>query len=134
MDLLHDMNDGEDDYDMVFVGFTRRRRLFLPRINFNLEDPYFKEKFRMPKTCVEYLVERLGRFLLHPTNCNAALTPLQQILITLHWLGNGSQYHGAASMHGISKASVCRCVNNVCSRVARHLLCNFFFFMFFLYF
>ncbi|XP_055857850.1 putative nuclease HARBI1 [Episyrphus balteatus] len=71
---------------------------------------------------VQYLLERLGPSIAHPTNCNEALTPLQQILLTLHWLGSGCQYHGVGSMHGVSKSSICRCVNRVCTYISQQLL------------
>jgi hypothetical protein len=49
----------------------------------------------------------------HPTNISSALSARNQLLIALHRLGNGGQYHGTVDMHGISKSTVCRTVHSV---------------------
>ncbi|KAF2899954.1 hypothetical protein ILUMI_06233 [Ignelater luminosus] len=52
---------------------------------------------------------------------NRALTPQQQLLTALHWLGNGAQYYGVAGMHGLHKSTVQRCVQNVCQKIVTKL-------------
>lgn len=76
MELLY---DGEDVLDLLEININvrRRPRIILGRVNFNMVDPYFVEKFRMPRMCVEFLIGRLGASIVHSRNCNEALSPLQ---------------------------------------------------------
>jgi len=46
-----------------------------------------------------------------------ALSPKQQLLMALHCMGNGSQYHEISDMHGILKATVCRVLKRVVNSV-----------------
>jgi len=66
------------------------------------------------------VIERIGGFLPNSEK-NMALNPLQQLLVTLHWLGNAGAYHGVADMHGISKSTVCRIVRRVIGFVVEHI-------------
>lgn len=59
----------------------------------------------------------IGPKLHHPTNRSHALRAKFQLLVALYWLGNGSQYHGLADMHGISKSTVCRSVHSVVAAI-----------------
>lgn len=113
-------SDESDDEDILVL---RRRRNFNPRINFdNLNDYQFKECFRLSAAGVADVEAAVGADLARTTQRNHALTSRQQILIALHWLGNGGQYHGIAAMHGISKATVCRVVFRVSRAVVNRLL------------
>jgi hypothetical protein len=118
MDLLQilDSSDDSEQEDRPI-----RRRLYRPRINFEVDnDSQFKEKFRMRRAEVELLLERIGALLID-TNKNHAISPLQQILLTLHWMGNGGYYHGVADMHGVSKSTVCRVVKRVVNAIVDHM-------------
>lgn len=42
---------------------------------------------------------------------NNPLSAKDKLLLALHWLGNGGQYHGVAQMHGVHKSTVCRTVH-----------------------
>lgn len=94
----------------------RLHRVFRPRINltFNFSNFVFKEKFRISRITAEYIINRVGGQLQPETRRNYALTPQEQLLCTLHWLGTGAQYHVNADAHGLSKATIHRCVNRVC--------------------
>ncbi|KAF2899424.1 hypothetical protein ILUMI_06748 [Ignelater luminosus] len=84
----------------------RRPPHLKPRVNFaQITDPQqCLEKFRMCVEAIEYVLQVIGRDLQHNTEKNRALTPQQQLLKALHWLGNGAQYHGVADMHGLHKS------------------------------
>ena len=100
----------------------RRARKFRPRINYSRNDDFrFKQKFRLDKSAAEYVLQEIGRYLAHPTRRNAALSSEQQFLTALAWLGNGSQYHAVGRMHGVDRATVHRCVRNVCDLIVREL-------------
>lgn len=80
-------------------------------MHFYIEAVYeFNERFRMNFAELTYLVERLGPALRHRTERNHALSARFCVLVALHWLRNGGQYHALGDMHGVSKATVCRIV------------------------
>jgi hypothetical protein len=92
------------------------------RINFeNLKDVEFEKKFRMTKCEVEFVLGEIGGAIKHKTDMNQALSPQQQLLTTLHWYGNGAQYHGVADMHGVSQSTVCRAVHRVTEAIVNLL-------------
>jgi len=105
MDLLNIVfsSSGESDYETAPV-----RKVYRPRVNFNVPSDFqFKEKFRMRRHEMEFVLTQIGHRLLY-SDRSYALTPEQQLLITLHWMGNGGYYHGIGDMHGVSKSTVCR--------------------------
>ncbi|XP_021958890.1 putative nuclease HARBI1 [Folsomia candida] len=51
-----------------------------------------------------------------------SLNPREQILLALHWMGNGEPYHGLGDMHGVSKSTVCRVVDRVVTVTVNHFL------------
>ena len=113
-------SESESDEDQVE---PRRSRKFRPRMNFSQEDDFrFKEKFRLSKSAFEFTLSRIGALLRHETNPNHALSAEQQLMTALAWLGNGSQYHAVGRIHGISKATVHRCVQNVCRVIVEELM------------
>lgn len=99
----------------------RRRRIFRERINFGLQIDEFQEKFRISPAAAEYVLSLIGEDLAYETFRNHALSPEKQLLTTLHFLGNGAQYHGVGDMHGVSKSTVCRVVHKVASVIIRRL-------------
>jgi hypothetical protein len=99
-------SDGENNH--------QRRRFVKQHINFNFVSLFeYNERFRLNAIAVEELLRDIGHILHHPTNRSSALSARNQLLIALHWLGNGGEYHGIADMHGISKSTVCRTVCSV---------------------
>lgn len=59
----------------------------------------------------------MGHCLERNTNRSEALSVKIQLCIGLHWLGTGAQNHAVADMHGVSKASVCRTVQNIVNAI-----------------
>ncbi|PSN41064.1 hypothetical protein C0J52_18310 [Blattella germanica] len=89
-------------------------RVYKQRVNFhNLNLFEFKECFRITPTQADYILEKIGPMLEPRTKRSLALSAKEQLLLCLHWIGNGAQQHGIASMHGISKSTVCRTVNKI---------------------
>lgn len=103
-------SDGDDEQHI-----PRVERQFLQRINFRqITDPHeYMQKFRISAQSMQFLVERLGEWLQSPTSRNFALSPEQQLMSALHWLGNGSQYHVVADAHGLHKTTIMRAVHRV---------------------
>lgn len=76
----------------------------------------------MSRTQIEFILSRIGVHLQFNHSRNASLSPLQQLLTTLDWLGKGSQYHGVALSHGINKSTVCRVIHKVANVVIDNLM------------
>lgn len=98
----------------------QRRRIYRERINFNLTSHSFREAFRVDPTVVESLENRIGIHIERVRSCG--LSVREQILLTLHFLGNGSFYHINGHVHGIDKAAICRAVHRVCFFIAKYLM------------
>lgn len=101
---------------------NRRRKIYRDRINFDFFlESVFIERFRLSRSAVENVLIAIGPRIDYKTNKNHALNPKQQILVALHFYGNGSQYHSIGDMHGIHKSTVCRIVNRVSRTIVRIL-------------
>lgn len=92
----------------------RRRKIYRDRINFDFFlESSFIERFRVRRATAEHVLKLIGPKIQHKTKKNHALDSKQQILVALHFFGNGSQYHGISDMHGIHKSTVCRIIHRV---------------------
>lgn len=114
--------------DETETAVEDRRHQFRQRVNFNIENMSeiaFKERFRVHHETFDFLLEHIGPFLQKKTNSHRALSPQQQLLVTLHWLGNGAQFHVTADCHGVSKATVHNCVHKVCGTITEKLFPEF---------
>lgn len=107
-----------DDGDEIFL----RPRIYRDRINFNLDSTSFREAFRVDPPVVHEIERRIGVYIERLTNRSHALSVREQILITLHFLGNGSYYHINGHVHGIDKSTICRTVHNVCYYISKYLM------------
>jgi hypothetical protein len=116
MDIENLIFSSDDEEDR-----PRYPKVYRPRINFDvINDNQFKEKFRLRKEEVQIVIERIGLYLLLSEK-NFALSPYQQLLVALHWMGNGGPFHGIADMHGISRSTVSRIVERVIHAIVDHL-------------
>lgn len=118
--MFHDDDDDEDG-----VINVTRPRMYYPRINFNLHSTCFRETFRVDIPVVERIERAIGLDLQRNTLRSHALSPREEILITLHFMGNGSQYHVNGQTHGIHKSTICRCVHRVCYLITFRLMALF---------
>lgn len=118
--LLFDDDDDVHDQRAIYP-----RRIFKPRINFNLPSTSFREAFRVDKQVVSRIENAIGFELHRNTIRSQALSPREQILITLHFLGNGAQYHVNGHMHGFHKGTICRSVHRVCYLITNRLMPSF---------
>lgn len=98
-------------------------RYYQPRINFNLPTPrLFRESFRVDQQVVECIERQIGPYLRRNSRRNHALSAREQILIALHFLGNGSIYHLNGYSLGVTKSTVCQCIHIVCDLIMRCLM------------
>lgn len=80
------------------------RRIHRDRINFEFFlESAFIERFRISRSTAERVLNSIGPIIQHKTDKNHALSSKQQLLVGLHFYGNGSQYHSIGDMHGIDK-------------------------------
>lgn len=127
-DIL-DSSSSEEENDINFPQLQmqvqqieRKNKVYRSRINFDFVlEAEFVERFRMSGSSVEKILNVIGPLLEHKTKKNKALDPRKQLLVALHFLGSGNQYHGISDMHGIHKSTVCRSVNRVCRAIIRKL-------------
>lgn len=111
------LDDGDED------EYVYRQRAYQPRINFLLPTAnLFRESFRVDQRVVELIEHYIGRLIQRQTSRSHALTVREQILITLHFLGNGSVYHLNGYSLGVTKSTVCQCIHNVCDLIARFVM------------
>lgn len=111
-----------DDSENEEENRVPRQSLFLwVRTNYILNELFFRESFRIDQDVFDLLEGFLSPYLA-VTKRNNSLSPREQLLTALHFLGNGAQYHVNAYMHTISKSTVCRCVHRVCRLIAIHLM------------
>jgi hypothetical protein len=117
------MYDSSSEEEIQEVILVRRQTNFRLRTNFRFHAEYeFNERFRLRAENIETILNEIGERLQHPTRRNKALAPQQQLLIALHWLGNGGQYHAVGDMHGVSKATVLRVVQKTVTAINEIIL------------
>lgn len=82
----------------------------------------FRESFRVDRPVVECIERHIGPLIQRYTRRSHALSVREQILITLHFLGNGSVYHLNGYSLGVTKSTVCKCVHLVCRLIMLYLM------------
>lgn len=108
--------DDEDEHPI-------RPRIHKDRINFVLPtNQLFLESFRVDFLVVEQIERHIGPFIQRNTRRSHALSVREQILVTLHFLGNGSVYHLNGYSLGVSKSTVCQCIHMVCGLIMRYVM------------
>lgn len=122
------------DFEFLDFGFlssssdeddnNRLPRQMRAKINFNYEemtDQKFLEKFRISKETFQCISYRIAHHMNGPLARENDLSPNEKILLALHWMGSGYQYHVIADCHNVSKQSVGRCVHSFKRAVVDHL-------------
>lgn len=117
--VLSDTDDEESG--LPNIRRYRRVKYYAPRINFTFQyEADFYEAFRMTPATAEDVLRIIGPDI-QLSNRGGALKPHQQLCTTLHWLGQGSQYHATGLSHGIHKTTVGRTIHRVVSAINRRL-------------
>jgi hypothetical protein len=72
-----------------------------------------KRDYRFYPETIHYLASKLHDKLVNENSRSNALSPLQQVLITLEFLSSGSFYRVVGKIGGLHKSTVCRTVHKV---------------------
>ena len=116
MDMIF-MNEVLQNQNMR-IGITRTIR---DRSNpfVELDDAIFQQRFRLTKTSVLMLLNKIGVAIEHETNHNHALPPMLQLLITLRFYATGTFQIVMGDLVGVHKSTVCRAIKRVSIEIAR---------------
>ncbi|KAK5648057.1 hypothetical protein RI129_002949 [Pyrocoelia pectoralis] len=78
----------------------------------------FFRRFRLKKATVERLLEQIEAHLMHPTNRNHCVTPINQLLIALRFYATGSLYLVTGDFGGVSKTTAANIIKKVTHAIA----------------
>ncbi|XP_050502738.1 putative nuclease HARBI1 [Diabrotica virgifera virgifera] len=114
------------DYDVNAFSSDEeagRPRIIRHRPNYfeELDQEDFFCRFRLSKNTVENILEQIEDTISHPTDWNDALTPMQQLLLTLNFYSNGSFLRTTGDFCGVSKSTSSRVVKRVSVALANLL-------------
>ena len=84
-----------------------------------LDDHDLIARYRLPRHCLLELINNLTQSLERPTNCSHPLSVATQVLTALRYYATGSLQKDAGDLHGISQASVSRCVSSVSNAICK---------------
>ncbi|KAK9708085.1 DDE superfamily endonuclease [Popillia japonica] len=118
MDLLEDLHDILDNDIVNYVNRNRRpyktRSRYTTEDNFNkYDDTEFISRYRLSKETVFDLLRLIEHRLVHHSNRNNPIPPLQQHLITLRFYATGSFYITIGDFGVIHKSTVCKIIHKV---------------------
>ncbi|CAF4955530.1 unnamed protein product [Pieris macdunnoughi] len=93
----------------------RRAKIFRPRHPplETWDDVDFCHRYRLSKETVLWMVTEIGNDLKTPTLRNNAITPLEQILLTLRFYATGTMQQCSGDLFGMSKSAACKVIHCV---------------------
>lgn len=91
----------------------RRERDFRPRISVPRHVSTFREESRVDAPVAELILNRIAHAIAHHSTRSHALTPREQFLTVLRFLGTNAPYHSICNMQGPHKSTVCRTLHRV---------------------
>lgn len=107
MELLYLFDSSSDEEEQRNFNL-RRPRVFRPRVIFPRHVSTFREEFRVDAPVADLILNRIGHLIAHPPESNHALSPREQLLTVLRFLGTNAPYHSICNMQGPNKSTVCR--------------------------
>uniref|UniRef100_A0A6P7GYR2 Uncharacterized protein LOC114348525 n=1 Tax=Diabrotica virgifera virgifera TaxID=50390 RepID=A0A6P7GYR2_DIAVI len=105
------MIDDEDFAELV-VLVNRATRHFRGRVDHFQKwiDEEFRNRFRMSKPVVRYVLNKISHSITSRTFRNHALSPAQMLFATLRFLATGSMLYVIGDLNGIDKATSSRVI------------------------
>ncbi|XP_065200775.1 putative nuclease HARBI1 [Planococcus citri] len=116
------LTSDEDFQELVYkIAFPRRKKKFRHRIDHFVEwnEQEFLDRFRLSKSTVMYLVEKLKSKISSRTTRNNALTAREKVLLTLRYYATGSMIKVAADFVGVHESTASRVIRLVSYYLAR---------------
>lgn len=100
-------------FRQVFFAVPQPKKIFrLRRFEDSVLYPReFRQRFRVPVPVLDLLESRLNTALAYPTMRNRPLSPRQQILVFLTFIGTNSFYHVLRECIGVTESTICRTVH-----------------------
>ncbi|XP_063838190.1 putative nuclease HARBI1 [Ostrinia nubilalis] len=113
-DMLESEDSSDDEVYAEYV-LLRRPKIFKPRPPplETWDEVDFVQRYRLSKETVLWLVSELGSYLKTPTTMNHAISPLEQILLTLRFYATGTMQQCSGDLFGISKSAACKVIHLV---------------------
>lgn len=111
----------DSDDEIIFRDmFNRRPRWIRERENFfnDYDDRDFEIHFRLRKSTALFLLEQIEEQLEFQSDKNEAISPINQLLMTLRFYATGSTHLQSGDFSGFSKSSAHRIVHRVSSAIA----------------
>ncbi|CAK1582627.1 unnamed protein product [Parnassius mnemosyne] len=113
---LFDFLDNLDTTDTIFdINRSRRPKIYRKRPNYfnDFDEIDFFRRYRLSKSTVIYLLEKIEHILEFPDNRNNSIPPINQLLIALRYYATGNHLLAVADMGGTSLATSSRIVKRV---------------------
>nr|CAI5847003.1 unnamed protein product [Callosobruchus analis] len=120
-DLRGILTDDDDMLELLDILNRRRaRKRYRERINHfkKWNDEEFRQRFRLSKQGVLFVLENITANISHPTQRNHAVSAEIMLLVTLRYLATGSFLVVVGDFVGIDKSTACRIVYKVCRAIA----------------
>ncbi|CAG2192787.1 HARBI1 [Mytilus edulis] len=101
----------------------RRPRIFRDRNNpiDYMADVELIERYRMPRIKILEVVDLIRKDIESPTSRSHAIPAILQVLVSLRYYAKGDFYSEVGDLHGISKASVSRCITRVSKAIVSEM-------------
>lgn len=117
---LEYMLSSSDDEDFVQI-INRRPRIIRRRPSYfeEFDDIDFHARFRLTKESVTTVLREIEEEISHKTEQNNAVSPINQLLLTLRFYATGNHMLSAADFSGVSKSTAHRIIHRVTNAIAR---------------
>lgn len=123
-------SDSDEDWVPEAIANDGRRhrlhhyvpRRYRPRANFDLLPEQNRSRFRLHDGHINQILDRLQDILIHETDRNFALSPEQQIRLSIRYLATGDNFTTVGDSFGVHKSTVSRTLERFLNAVRETLV------------
>ncbi|CAI6375872.1 unnamed protein product [Macrosiphum euphorbiae] len=121
IEKIVDLITSTDSSDNEFEPQVRRPRVFKERRNYllTMNNEEFKKRFRLSKNAVVHIIDQIRDKIAHRTDRNNAVSPENQVLLTLRFYALGTIYQAVGDFVGVSTATAGRIIPRVTHEIAK---------------
>lgn len=121
MVVLRELREIREIREMRENRLLRRRKTYKIRANpmEDLNDDEFFKNYRFSKQRVQYIIELVRGDIEPISTKGGSISPEVQTFITLRYYAKGMYQQDLADIHGVSRATVCRCIKKVSFALVR---------------